>query len=351
MANFSVFISGSIHQGHECFSDISRGRQCSFISFLAVLCAQDLPVEEWSAATVDHILVEGDRLYLDALQIRSIPDTETLSLNYLPDTVCWSMEANTDNLSVASKTKQDSQFCAESQTYNPLIWADNNNKSLTWVINTDLPAVEAHNKPLWVINYKDFYQGEIARHEHENEVPYFTLRSALMNAFSDNDCAFIILEGYVMGLIKTADRIYLFDSHARNCFGMPDPNGTAAVMKFANISKLEEYLCSLSLQLNTAFFKIVPVAFEKITIQGNVTNKAHSTKNKPNESETLKVDRLQKAREYKRRRILEETENQREIRLKERNAYQKHRLYNKSESQKQIRLEKKNASQKRRNSI
>ena len=50
-----------------------------------------------------------------------------------------------------------------------------------------------------------------------------------MNAFSD-DCAFIILEGYIMGLMKTADGIYMVDSRVRNCFGMPDPNGTAAVI-------------------------------------------------------------------------------------------------------------------------
>ena len=98
------------------------------------------------------------------LERRNIPDTETLSLNYLPDTVCWSMQANTKNLAVASKTKQNSQMCAESQTNNPRIWAEYNNKSLTWVTNTDLPVVEVHNyKPLWVINYKDFNQGEIAR--------------------------------------------------------------------------------------------------------------------------------------------------------------------------------------------
>ena len=109
-----------------------------------------------------------------------------------------------------------------------------------------------------------------------------------MNAFSDNECAFIILEGYIMGLIKTADCIYMFDSHARNCLCMPDPNGTAAVMQFADNSKLEEYLCSLSLELNTAFFEIVPVAFENMTIQGNVTNNAHPKKNKPSESKAQK---------------------------------------------------------------
>ena len=44
-----------------------------------------------------------------------------------------------------------------------------------------------------------------------------------------------------MGIMKIVDCIYMFDSHARNCFDMPDPNDSAVVMKFADISKLEEY--------------------------------------------------------------------------------------------------------------
>ncbi len=39
-------------------------------------------------------------------------------------------------------------------------------------------------------------------------------------------------------LIKGLDStFYLFDSHARNNNGMPDPNGTAVVMKFDNLSE------------------------------------------------------------------------------------------------------------------
>ena len=38
---------------------------------------------------------------------------------------------------------------------------------------------------------------------------------------------------------------FLFDSHARDSSGMPDPNGTAVVMKFTNILELEQYLYSL----------------------------------------------------------------------------------------------------------
>ena len=50
-----------------------------------------------------------------------------------------------------------------------------------------------------------------------------------------------------MALLKSTqtDCIYLFDSRSRNGFGMPDPNGTAVVMEFANVFMLEQHLYSL----------------------------------------------------------------------------------------------------------
>ena len=107
MSNADLFVTGSIHQGHELFSDISRGRQCSFMSFSALLCAQSLPIEHWIAATVDQILVEGDAMYLDALERQTIPDTETLSLTFLPDIARWSspIEAKQSNQSPTEANK------------------------------------------------------------------------------------------------------------------------------------------------------------------------------------------------------------------------------------------------------
>ena len=94
MSTFNLFTAGSVHQGDECFSEVSRGRQCSFMSFSALLCAQTFPIERWNTETIDEILTEGDGLYLDALRSGAIPDTEMLSLNYLPAVACWSMETN-----------------------------------------------------------------------------------------------------------------------------------------------------------------------------------------------------------------------------------------------------------------
>ena len=76
--------------------------------------------------------------------------------------------------------------------------------------------------------------------EGEIESHYYNIHTALLNAFFINDSyAILILEGYMMALIKQTEFFYLIDSHARDSNGMPNPNGTAVVMKFANILELE----------------------------------------------------------------------------------------------------------------
>ena len=115
MSNLNLFVAGSIHQGSERFySDISRGRQCSFMSFSALLFAQTLPIQQWTASNVDQILAEGDRLlYLDAFESRSIPDTETLSLDYLSREMRWSLDANT--MQIYTRLANDSLQCRRLQ--------------------------------------------------------------------------------------------------------------------------------------------------------------------------------------------------------------------------------------------
>ena len=74
----------------------------------------------------------------------------------------------------------------------------------------------------------------------EIESHYYNIHTALLNAFFINDSyAILILEGYMMALIKQTEFFYLIDSYARDLNGMPNPNGTAVVMKFANILELE----------------------------------------------------------------------------------------------------------------
>ena len=98
-------------------TSVSRGRQCSFMSFSALLFAQTtlaLPIQQLTASNVDQILAEGDRLfYLDAFESRSIPDTKTLSLDYLSREMRWSLDANT--MQIYTRQTNDSLQCRRLQ--------------------------------------------------------------------------------------------------------------------------------------------------------------------------------------------------------------------------------------------
>ena len=220
MLNVILSIAGSSHQGHERFSEISRGRQCSFMSFSALLCSQSFPVRHSDTATVDQILIGGDRTYLNALESQSIPDTDTLSLIYLPNQArstvqSPAMEVTEENQSPVEVTKSPSE--ANNSRQSPVEAKTILNKSPITVANTDLPIVvepieaqiNANDNPLWSVEYKEFYQGRVNCDEYENKGLYLTLRSALMTVFNDNNFAFIILEGYINSLINTVDCICL----------------------------------------------------------------------------------------------------------------------------------------------
>ena len=118
---------------------------------------------------------------------------------------------------------------------------------------------------IWVISYGKELQGLVVT-DREIESHYYDIHTALLNAFLNNSYAILILEGYMMALIKQADALYLFESHARDFSGMPDPNGTAVVMKFTDILELEQYLYCLSMKLHTNSFEIVPVQLNKCNV-------------------------------------------------------------------------------------
>ena len=48
----------------------------------------------WTAENVDHILSVGDSMYLSFLQEGVTPDTATLSINNLPESVRWITESS-----------------------------------------------------------------------------------------------------------------------------------------------------------------------------------------------------------------------------------------------------------------
>ena len=140
---------------------------------------------------------------------------------------------------------------------------------------------------------------------------------------------------------------YLFDSHARDFNGMPDPNGTAVVMKFNNALELEQYLYCLSIKLHANLYEIVPVKVNKSTTAQQILSKGTkdqqyhncSPENKGDKGATLQEE-SQKANECKKRWKANETDLQRQNRLERDRLHKKLKRSQETDYEKQIRLEK-----------
>ena len=69
----------------------------------------------------------------------------------------------------------------------------------------------------------------------------------------------VVLDGYVMAVIKKSDFLYLFDSHAQNSLGIPDENGAAVVLKFSELDEFQNHVETLGRCLNVRIFEIASV--------------------------------------------------------------------------------------------
>ena len=103
-----LFLSDNIHQGNDLFSVYSRGRQCAFMCLSALLTARNNPVVVWSKTTLNNVLLQGDSMYLEALNGMPLnnglivpgPGVDLLSINNLPSVVYVTCYTDiTDNFS------------------------------------------------------------------------------------------------------------------------------------------------------------------------------------------------------------------------------------------------------------
>ena len=54
---------GTLHQSSSVFSAFLRGRQCTPMSYVAVLYSSLVSVDRWTPETTDFILSQGDSMY------------------------------------------------------------------------------------------------------------------------------------------------------------------------------------------------------------------------------------------------------------------------------------------------
>ena len=461
----ALFCSASIHQGDEIFSVESRGKQCAFMSLSAILTAQNSSLVDWSESTLNNVLLQGDKMYLNALNnglLVLYPGVEFLSIDNLPTVVNVASNGNGLTFEICQsanlKTHEQTPLpvmatleAVEAQTIISLPIVVEPVKGQTIIdppivvepVETQtiidppivvepveaqtiidppivvepveaqtiidppivvepveaqtiihpsivvepveaqtiidppivvepveaqtiidppivVEPVEAQSIPnvdisakangktnenqIWFINYGKEYQGLVII-DREIESHYFNIHTALLNTFSKNSSAILILEGYMVALIKYIDAFFLIESHARNFNGMPDSNGIAVVMKFNDILDLEQHLYFLSIELHTNLFEIVPVQLIACGTDNTVRcrkqkNSEYQKRKRSEETDSDRDVRLQKAKVYKKRKVSEETDDERQKRLEQKRESKKRKQLNETDSERQLRLQK-----------
>ena len=119
-----IFIRGNINRGDGCFDVRSRGKQCAFNSLLG-LTAHKKPITQWSPTTLNSILLQGDKLYLKAINshfIRLPPGIVYLSLRDLPKLVIVSYFENEFIFDICCPTEQILICLLDQTALNHQLW-------------------------------------------------------------------------------------------------------------------------------------------------------------------------------------------------------------------------------------
>ncbi|CAC5359000.1 unnamed protein product [Mytilus coruscus] len=185
VSNFVV--QGSFHQGDERFGNNS-GKQCVANCLLALANSKLKKLKDWNQMYLDKVLNGGNKIYS-----RIHGDNIHLLVSDLPGMI----EMSGKLLKISRK------------------------ESITAVIN----------------NY-----GTIDFSEFGNSLP---LDQALQESLIDYDACFICAYDTTFLALKHNQDLLLFDSHARNKFGLQDSDGKSLLLKLNNLDHLYQYCCNM----------------------------------------------------------------------------------------------------------
>lgn len=225
-----IMLSGSIlgnfHQG--CIPGLpamSGGSQCTAIAVVALLFvafdlhgrtndnSQSMPVSlhslyPWESTVVDHVILEGDRLYSDIIE-NNFPDNPFHLLSY-----------------------------------------------------EDVPS-ELHvlGQEYLYLPVGTFVYGCVSSQYIDNvESGGVSLQSALNSMFENSNYGLLTIGSSTFALWCESDHFYMFDSHARNMLGEVDGNGAAVVLQFSELNSLVNHA---EINYNGHIFNVVAIAFGK----------------------------------------------------------------------------------------
>ena len=202
---FELLCKGDYSQGSTKFSAESRGKQCVSMCFTFLLKSLIVDVNKWTKQELHNVLNSGDVLYKDIRTKSSVhSDYEYLHPMELPENISLK---ETDQKQIRSKLLQTfSGVCSEN------------------------------------------YVGDF---------PYSSLENAILSSYSGVGVGHLILiiQGTAVGIFHDGSKFYIFDSHARDEYGLLNSTGTCILgycsslhALCAHIRAIVGSICSLPLE-------------------------------------------------------------------------------------------------------
>ena len=184
----STIICGTTNQTHDA-EGVVLGMQCTVIAATALLPASEIDsLAEFNSNLIDDIILQGSAIFHELGVANSVANFEALTVSELP----------------------------------PLITAIDG-KEYVIQVGSSLP-----------------YSGGL---EAEGDMTFDDLKAIfqekITNAFLVSRRVLLVVGSYTYGIMKESNgTISVFDSHAKNHIGKPDPNGLAQVRIYASEERL-----------------------------------------------------------------------------------------------------------------
>ena len=169
-------VKGNTHQGSTRFSPLSRGNQCTPITYFAVLYSSVVDVDRWSPDTVDFVLFHGDLIYQSVRH----------SFDYF--------EYNELPLSISVPNSEEILSCSFGAHLSGFMHFPNS-------------CSDFHSFP-----------------------------DAVFAACQNSLGCLVTVNQTTIAVIERDGLYYVFDPHSRNHLGLVDANGTAVLLHFSSVT-------------------------------------------------------------------------------------------------------------------
>ena len=198
-------VQGSFNQSSGLLAERNRGSQCTCMSLMALVTAQQKPPNQWTTADLDGVLLEGDELY------------------------------------------------------------DRCRGERTFLLTTELPSTVSRVGQTYSMRYHNGFCGTLGR--LLTDAPFYTLHDAIISAQRVSRVNFLLIgtasvsSACLLMNLGGQHGCYVFDSHSRNQHGMSGADGTSVLLKLSNLEMVSQYAQSLAASMKLGShhqFEVVP---------------------------------------------------------------------------------------------